>query len=1185
MEGMAVPEVANTSAKRRAFARRACTYASVGLVFERGELRSPPDAGREAKMLAAKRVLVSIVEHVHSAWDEWVESSGEGGAGSWPAQGVVEGWAQQAVDDAYDWLVPSPGWAKPAFVSDTVSKLTLTVCAPSVLMDRLLFCPTSPETDRSVWEKGLAKLIEHQLRHVAKEYKTWQTESAKKATPGSGQTPVGVEKHVKDVLLSRIYLRMPDPVEGQSIVYDDLEYDLVPQDAPVKLKVHGLHRSLGYLLGKNDEVLTQVVSFLGERNKRKDFEVEVTLKPTKKVIEDVDAFVSHSPLVRAVAFFAMQGKDGVNAHLVDSRYHGFMCEEDLALLEDLGSENEDKEEPALIGVDEYGQQLKSRLGELVYSTKPLQRGVLLYGPPGTGKTTVIERLFSRTNMFLVTQPMAAGDFSKPYKGMPERIMQVLRERSVLLPWQVCGVSIDEIDALAPDRMASTQRAGESDLSFQSLILSVLGGNQNAPNLLLFGSTNRKEAMDAAFLRRVSIHIFVGLPTFEHRQRWIDLSFPHPDLVALRDKLAIATLGFSQDKMNMLRRGLNADPELGPLRQEDVSLQEDSLKHSLKHYTDVCLRICQSITIMYNIKLGGYSLPELLQGNSTTDSEEEGDTRLIGSEWMANVIRLSDEFDRTGPGPFSALTLLCDLGTCFQPDAVQIGYVILHPILDKEPPITIARYLNHFRQAVSGITGMDVGFLGNVIGDRKQIRAFLDGIMEKNSILPGSPEGETLSGTGSGVGYLRGRGSRLVKGLNEEWGAVLAIWKNYKSGLKQTENLRDAIRNRQTELFVVSAGTDSVSTQTYDDVVQMVVAMAIDPSSQVDYVQFFDATTLLDSSERVSEDDMLKHLIQMHATATSYASTILVFDLDCLGEASDLTGVNSSESSTFTPLVEEGIGSSSAAQFVSQRILFRVLRFFVNHLNRVRERRWKEFKTGVLRSDGYAHRYIAVSRHPEVTKAFKTQLRWMTAEDWKNFDQHEKDKVWTRCKHCFQAFKPSEATDGTNGKECKPHWGKLMYMPDEDDDPDSDTKKVHEREHAEEFDTAGPIKFEPRPLHWRATPSTDPDQAGSSSQTGVDRERQIRIDMWTREWTLQEALARLREVNDPEPVRRTGPNGTPLPGKPRYSVPNPKLRAAFKWTCCGQSLDDEDSPHWESARVHEPMSEAELEAYNNAVHPQ
>jgi SpoVK/Ycf46/Vps4 family AAA+-type ATPase len=49
----------------------------------------------------------------------------------------------------------------------------------------------------------------------------------------------------------------------------------------------------------------------------------------------------------------------------------------------------------------------------------------------------------------------------------------------------------------------------------SVILSLVGGIKDVPNLLLFGATNRKESMDPAFLRRIDIKLFVGKPSYEY----------------------------------------------------------------------------------------------------------------------------------------------------------------------------------------------------------------------------------------------------------------------------------------------------------------------------------------------------------------------------------------------------------------------------------------------------------------------------------------------------------------------------------------------------------------------------------------------------------------------------------------------------------------------------------------------
>ena len=78
--------------------------------------------------------------------------------------------------------------------------------------------------------------------------------------------------------------------------------------------------------------------------------------------------------------------------------------------------------------------------------------------------------------------------------------------------------IDEIDPLAPDRTKSQNQGKGSDLL--GVFLAILDGAKQTPNLKIFASTNLREKMDEAFLRRMEIQIFLGNPSAKARDLWI-----------------------------------------------------------------------------------------------------------------------------------------------------------------------------------------------------------------------------------------------------------------------------------------------------------------------------------------------------------------------------------------------------------------------------------------------------------------------------------------------------------------------------------------------------------------------------------------------------------------------------------------------------------------------------------------
>lgn len=98
------------------------------------------------------------------------------------------------------------------------------------------------------------------------------------------------------------------------------------------------------------------------------------------------------------------------------------------------------------------------------------------------------------------------------------MLNEIADRAQLIPWETCFLIIDEIDSLAPDRTKSQNQGKGSDLL--GVFLAILDGAKQTPNLKIFASTNLREKMDEAFLRRMEIQIFLGNPSAKARDLWI-----------------------------------------------------------------------------------------------------------------------------------------------------------------------------------------------------------------------------------------------------------------------------------------------------------------------------------------------------------------------------------------------------------------------------------------------------------------------------------------------------------------------------------------------------------------------------------------------------------------------------------------------------------------------------------------
>ncbi|CAF4904144.1 unnamed protein product, partial [Rotaria socialis] len=169
------------------------------------------------------------------------------------------------------------------------------------------------------------------------------------------------------------------------------------------------------------------------------------------------------------------------------------------------------------------------------------RGFIMYGPPGTGKSDIMSKLSVRMGISMVAPPLAAGELNRPLVGESERIISDICMRCHRIPYLMCCVSIDEIDSLAPKRKDGTSDGNVAKLS---VLLSVIDGIKDVPNLMIFCATNRLHMMDDAFLRRMSGKFFVGRPSSHARKSILSGIKPWHMPPNLLDGLTTATTNFS-----------------------------------------------------------------------------------------------------------------------------------------------------------------------------------------------------------------------------------------------------------------------------------------------------------------------------------------------------------------------------------------------------------------------------------------------------------------------------------------------------------------------------------------------------------------------------------------------------------------------------------------------------------------
>ncbi len=219
-------------------------------------------------------------------------------------------------------------------------------------------------------------------------------------------------------------------------------------------------------------------------------------------------------------------------------------------------------------IDENEARFKNIETELVtppkYVDKQLikpARGLIMYGPPGkflhisqnifylfvffvfkgTGKSEIMSKLAVKLGIVMIGPPLAAGELNRPLVGESERIIIALCQRCNRIPYAMCCVSIDEIDALAPKR---DEDSSEGKVDKISVLLSLIEGIKDVPNLMILCATNRLHMMDEAFLRRMSGKFFVGRPSSIARTSILK-TIPDCALKSeILDRLSIATTNFS-----------------------------------------------------------------------------------------------------------------------------------------------------------------------------------------------------------------------------------------------------------------------------------------------------------------------------------------------------------------------------------------------------------------------------------------------------------------------------------------------------------------------------------------------------------------------------------------------------------------------------------------------------------------
>ena len=152
-----------------------------------------------------------------------------------------------------------------------------------------------------------------------------------------------------------------------------------------------------------------------------------------------------------------------------------------------------------------------------YGVKKHAKGILFYGPPGTGKTLIaleISKLFTKEPLIVIEGPQLKNS----YYGATQNNLANLFDVAKGNPHKLYVYLFDELDALFGVRGSDNSVSMSNNNDLVNRFCSILDGNHSPENIIIMGTTNRKELIDPALLRagRLDTQIYIGLPSEEDR---------------------------------------------------------------------------------------------------------------------------------------------------------------------------------------------------------------------------------------------------------------------------------------------------------------------------------------------------------------------------------------------------------------------------------------------------------------------------------------------------------------------------------------------------------------------------------------------------------------------------------------------------------------------------------------------
>lgn len=170
------------------------------------------------------------------------------------------------------------------------------------------------------------------------------------------------------------------------------------------------------------------------------------------------------------------------------------------------------------------------------------KGVLLYGLPGTGKTMLAQALANEAQVPLIC--FNISNIENKLLGESNKTVQGLFTLAHKL--KPCMLFIDEIDCICGLRNMIDQSHVNT---MKSVLLTHMDGISSENGITFIGATNRMEAIDPAFKRRIPIHVEIPLPDVETIQYMLRSSIDLDDKTI--EDISMICLGLSCSDIKQL----------------------------------------------------------------------------------------------------------------------------------------------------------------------------------------------------------------------------------------------------------------------------------------------------------------------------------------------------------------------------------------------------------------------------------------------------------------------------------------------------------------------------------------------------------------------------------------------------------------------------------------------------------